>query len=508
LRTAGGIGCQACLPASWLSLSPLSGLRSWTHPDTFQYHLALPRLFLQAGRYQFIPTNASSGLYLGYDIFNVLFPWIAANPLVTFPIKVFNGLVGSLFFLSVFVVIKRFSRLEVTPWLALAVLFSTETATRWVDGKNDFPAAAAALIYIALATRVERRDWRTSSFLGCLAGWAVAVKITNAIFVGVFFLMDALSRRSIRNGLFFLVGVVLVVGPWVAFVWITRGNPFFPFMENPPEYIKHAWEVRGANGLRLGWRAFFENFVPLLLNKGRLISGGDSVGFPFLLSLVLAVGVWLPLLSRLARFRPIVLTGISVLLLLMVKEFEQRFLIRYVFASIGVVVAAGALVFEHLLHRVPRVIYSIIAGIAGLVIVFTGPVFSSMKTELLDGRDRGQFLSGKIGLPEYYAGRWSKVYMEAAQYVNSHARREDVIAVTDGMTYHFDIPSLNIHPLHSTYLRYDQLSPQEYNARLTDAGIRFVLIRTNGVHALTQQFVDTQADLIVSGEGITLYKVR
>ncbi len=213
------------------------GLVPPTARDELTHHLAIPRLYAEAGRIVEVPMAPYSyfpmlldmlytpWVYWGHDFVpkfvHALFGLLTGLSLYAYLSRRMNGvygLIGFFFFLSVPVVL----RLSHWAYVDLGLTFYTTAALlcllRWREEKNS-------------------RSWLIMAALS--AGFAVAVKPNGLVallllsFLFLFALASDPGRRASKVvseittfGLFSLLPVL----PWLAKNWAQTGNPFFPHL--------------------------------------------------------------------------------------------------------------------------------------------------------------------------------------------------------------------------------------------------------------------------------------
>jgi hypothetical protein len=208
-----------------------------TARDELTHHLAIPRLYAQAGRiievpmapYAYYPMLLdmlyTPWVHWGYDsipkLIHGLFAFLTGLSLYAYLSRRMNavyGLLGFFFFISVPTVL----RLSHWSYVDLGVTFYTTGSLlcllRWREEKNG----GRWLLLAALS-----------------AGFAVAAKPNGLVaWLLLFFLLLWVSVRETEKGwgkifaqcLLFAVVSALPYLPWLAKNWLQTGNPFFPLL--------------------------------------------------------------------------------------------------------------------------------------------------------------------------------------------------------------------------------------------------------------------------------------
>ncbi len=204
-----------------------------THWDVLAYHLAIPKLYLQAGRILEVP-------WLPHSHWPHLMELVYALPLAwgddLAPALVHAGL-GTLWIVSVFLAARRHAG-PTAAWIAAALLAAQPAVmetlgTAHADGALAMFHWAAALTVWELgrSPQTTPRAWIAA---GLLSGFGGAAKLHGAVlFLGLavwIFLSSSADRRArIRNTILFVAAGLAVLLPWYAKTWATAGNPLWPF---------------------------------------------------------------------------------------------------------------------------------------------------------------------------------------------------------------------------------------------------------------------------------------
>ena len=213
--------------------------------DVLEYHLQVPREWVQSGRIAFLPHNVYGNMPLGAETLAALtmalspgelgwwwgalagklvmagFAPLAAVLLVAAGRRFASpqaGIVAALIYLS-------------TPWIVLVsvnglnegviayyLLAAAYAAKLWLDAQQTDPAAARGYVWLA----------------GWMAGSAVACKYTSVVFVvmPLLVLVAVVSRRGglVRAVLAFVLAVTCACGLWLAKNGVQTGNPVYPLL--------------------------------------------------------------------------------------------------------------------------------------------------------------------------------------------------------------------------------------------------------------------------------------
>ena len=199
--------------------------------DSLTYHLAMPEIYLAAGRISYLPQNAYSGFP---QIVHMLYLWMLA--LGGKRAAVLGWGMGMLALLGVWGLVReKFNHRY--AWVTVASLlggFSLVSALSW--GYTDWPSMLAGISFlIVLTTWVEKRDIRMLLWLGVLGGVAVGIKYTNGILVIAGFLVIGWHERQILKAwlkamMVYCGAAIAVASPWLLRNWLATGNPIYPLL--------------------------------------------------------------------------------------------------------------------------------------------------------------------------------------------------------------------------------------------------------------------------------------
>lgn len=218
--------------------------------DVREYHLQVPKEFLQQGRITFVPHNVYANMPLGAEMLALVgmvlvddwfvgalvgklligcFAPLTALGLLAFGRRFVSpaaGIVAALAYISI-------------PWI---VMVSTQGLIDGVLGCYLFLAYYAAWLF----HNVRRQDSGSialAALAGAMAGSAVAVKYTGAVYclapLGVYFTFVALTslrtpnmdRKSAVQALAaFLLLACAACGPWLVKNAVLAGNPVYPLL--------------------------------------------------------------------------------------------------------------------------------------------------------------------------------------------------------------------------------------------------------------------------------------
>lgn len=215
--------------------------------DALAYHLQLPRQYLAAGNFLFIPENP----YWGHPQIVEMIYTLAMSIHRAETAAVINWWVGILVLLGTFSLVNsQVSRIipgasnsTSAGWISLASLlvgftFRYEMGWSYAD---LFCAVFGLGALIIFSIWLESRQSRWFVWTGIFCGLAMGVKWTSGVLTLGFFLAVLIFNIKDKNGwkdtllkLWFPGGaaVLLSISPWLLKNFIATGNPFFPYFLN------------------------------------------------------------------------------------------------------------------------------------------------------------------------------------------------------------------------------------------------------------------------------------
>ncbi|MDX1946599.1 MAG: glycosyltransferase family 39 protein [Pirellulaceae bacterium] len=209
--------------------------------DVREYHLQVPKEWLQSGQIEFLPHNIYGNMPLGGEMHALL-----AMALMPGEQGWFHGALAGKVVLASYASLTALAlycagRRLASSWAGL-VAAAVYLGHPWVvhvstSGLND--GALAANVFLAAYALWLARDGRASYLLsGLLAGAAAACKYPGLVFAVLPLVAWALLPADWRQlrfanlrwsaGLLFVSGALVAGGPWYAKNVAQTGNPFFP----------------------------------------------------------------------------------------------------------------------------------------------------------------------------------------------------------------------------------------------------------------------------------------
>jgi hypothetical protein len=284
--------------------------------DALMYHLQLPRLYLAAGRFEFIPSNP----YWGQpQLSEMVYTWAMAlrgNETATALSWMLMGvlLLGVLGSLT--------SRTNpASAWFAVAALlagYSFRGMMSWAYA-DGLAALFGLCVLVSLLAWQDRRQERWLLWVGVFAGFALWSKLTAGILlpvvvVAIFLFKGSDLRSKFRSSAQVVLIAVLVFSPWQLISALATGNPLYPHLWptawTSPQRLAYFTGQGSSPGWQLLWLPlavtwfgaeagqiagvfnYFSDFGPLLLLlavPGILINWRE---LPVRSSAVLLLGGW------------------------------------------------------------------------------------------------------------------------------------------------------------------------------------------------------------------------
>ncbi|MGA2111926.1 MAG: hypothetical protein ABSG98_07225 [Anaerolineales bacterium] len=259
LEACGGLGWLSffflCFVSAMSLMVALAPALEW---DALVYHLALPKLYLSAGRI-YLPEG---GFYFGMpELAEMLYLW-AMGLRSSSTAAVLGWEVGALAMVSLAgLAYRRISRPY--AWVAPAVLFSGATVSRMMGWAYEdlWTILFAVLLLLTLDLWLESssRQWLVVS--GVCAGMMIGTKYTAALVVlaaGLALLILSSPRSARALGIFWGTAL-LVAAPWLVRNGAFTGNPFFPLLIPTPQV--DALELRFFSAAGQSTRTLWDDLV-------------------------------------------------------------------------------------------------------------------------------------------------------------------------------------------------------------------------------------------------------
>ncbi|HOY64453.1 MAG: hypothetical protein BWY28_00482 [bacterium ADurb.Bin236] len=470
-----------------LLLVAVNIIRSFVPPsmfDSLSYHLAVPKIYLQTGKIEFIPTLLYSNFSLTAQM--LYMPAVAANAVETAALThtVFGVMTAAATFLWTR---KRFG--YQTALLASAIFYlnpivGNQSPMALVDLFTAFYGGCAALLIIG------DNDNSFESFsriaLGSLfAGIAVSVKWSCypvVLICGAWWLADSCIKSRKSKTPFPTIGRIIIVAalfacpniPYLIKNLVFTGNPVWPVFGGRDMDIESASMIMsgiaGFHGLgprdithflRLPYDVLvnewafgspispvFICFLPLYVISRKHAAASSMLAYSAIFVLF-----WFFLISPSLRFLLPVIPLLSIVVAITVRNLESRSLS---------LLCSGVLAF-HLFYGASMNFF----GGSGLI------------SEI-------PFLKGSVSQSEYLHNHPAPLGYSQLQWVNENAEENDIVLLGEIFLfgYYLDKPYFWGHPVFQARYKYREMNDSDdlYNALKKD-GITLIIFR-RGVNDL------------------------
>ncbi len=190
--------------------------------DSLSYHLALPKIYLEAQKIVPIRWAINANYPLNTEMIYLLGMFLECDRIPHW-INFFHGL---LVLLLLYQLSREYLGLNRNWSLFSLLLLSAQPLFHRVSGNGSTDLAVAASFLGAILTALNG-----SYFLsGCLAGISMSVKMTGIWMAFALFLTMLVTKTKARFLFHFALGALIFGFPWYLKNWITLGNPFWPYL--------------------------------------------------------------------------------------------------------------------------------------------------------------------------------------------------------------------------------------------------------------------------------------
>ncbi|MHC4661540.1 MAG: ArnT family glycosyltransferase [Planctomycetota bacterium] len=477
-------------------------------PDSLTYHLAAPKIFLQAGGTVFMPTVCQAnyplftemyyllGLALQGEILAKLFSWLFAWLLLGATWSLGHRLYG-----------RRAGSAAVLLIIAIPEV-SYQASIAYVDVATTAWLALAAYSCVRYA---EKNRAGAAVLAGIFTGLAASAKLPALLsfpFVAAALIIPAWRNSDAARGLFHavLAGVscLIIAGPWYVKNLVLAGNPVWPF----------------AYGI-FGGKFITGNMVATIRHEIAFFGEPKTI----------AAFLRFPI-KILHDFSPLLICGLPALILVREKRRSGIFLIvtAALFAGIffwitsqvrfmlvvGVLLAASCGPFfmqNDAPERTKRVTLFLAYGLLLLAAAFA--VYRVARHPV-----RRMLVEAKaFGSPEAYIAENVPEYMDYSEMNRTLPENARVLLLAES-PYYLDREWLFANPGMQAYIDFENLETQdELLGRLTEAGVTHVYINNNSRHishrpqtkAARKKFFDLEKKgkltAVFQRKGATLFEV-
>lgn len=266
--------------------------------DEIAYHLAIPKIYIGAGRIVNIPYIVHSNWPFGLEMIYTLALLLGPSG------EVLAHLMHWSLALLTAAGLWYFSTQErQTGGLLAAAVFLSIPAIKELAGASMVDVGLAAyswLAFVAWWRWRSQRDWRWLFLSGLLAGSAASLKLTGAAIVFLLSTMtlfvSSWARLKTRLTAAAAVGLIalIVVSPWFIKSWVFTGDPIYPF--GFKFFPSAQWDILGDRyhydylhsiNMPLTLTSYISGPVMLILFPQRF----DNLSLGFILALLIPFGL-------------------------------------------------------------------------------------------------------------------------------------------------------------------------------------------------------------------------
>ncbi len=455
--------------------------------DTLAYHLAVPKLWMQAGQIQYIPyIHHSNFPFTVEDLFLWGLTWGGPSGAKAFTLA---------FFIFGLIALFGFGRSKYGDlagwWSALA--FATVPVVLWESGTGyiDVPHGLFAGLGILYAARfVSTREDRSSLWLSAIClGFAAGTKYTGLqtiAIVGVILVVVLGLRKQAGEGFksAVLVGLVAmaIAGPWYLKTAILTGNPVYPFFFE--KLGGKNWDQRRADAYRNEQQNFGAGTVEtrhkptelgnailgLAYQPGRYVNPQEEKGNGTPLGAigcaVLAIALLWAISGAAGAFEGAVL-GVALVSMLMWFFLSQQS--RYVVPLCVPLAVLGGGAIKRLKAG------AALAAVIGIQAAYSLYLVYDQRFQV-----QSQAAFGKVSLEDYQTQ--TVAFYEASQAINKEVQNGKVALYDEVFGSFLDVPYVWANPPHSQIIPYDSLNTgAEYSDAMKKLGFTHIYISTSGV---------------------------
>lgn len=267
--------------------------------DSLAYHLAVPKLWLQAGEVHFIPTIHHSNFPFALDglyLFGLTWGGESAA-------KIFTWATLILGMIALYGVSRRWTN-PTTAWVA-PVLFAFAPVVLWESGTAYIDVghglyAGLAIAYLAEFVLRQKQNEQTAqlpTLVGILLGLTLGTKFTGIQVAIAALLVYVIAAKSQIKEFVKPAGVIAIVTVAVSGAWFVKttaytGNPVFPFFheqfqsphwdQKRADIYRHEQQTFGVGqGENRDWSQIGHAILGLAYQPGRYVNPAQQFGGGF-----------------------------------------------------------------------------------------------------------------------------------------------------------------------------------------------------------------------------------
>lgn len=448
--------------------------------DGLAYHLAMPKLYLEAGRIFYVPFSSHSNFPFTVEMLYTLGLGLGSIALA----KLFHLVFGVLAVTAIYLAARRHFG---SKWASLgALIFAGMPIVAWEATVAYLDLALALYTVLPAAAILAYSDTRDSKWLvlaAIAAGLAAGTKMTALASLAVFAVWAGLEfaagrdtkadkgrfiARTLKQSLIFGVIALVIAAPWYVKSYIHTGNPVYPFLYDT--FGGRNWSADLAERYRLSQEEFGvgHGAVDFLRAPWDLVFRSEKfydrpglhVG-PALLALLPLV---IPAALRDRKVLKIGLLSLTFFIIWFLLTQQSRYLIpAFSVAAIG---AAGVLsALPHLrFARIAAIAAALATWVISVIILF---MLALTVSQVSFGRE-----SYSAFLSEYLDN------YRAIEYINENTSGDSrVIVYGDTRGFYLDRDYLWGDTAHNALIPYDRIRDAvEFVSVLQNMGITHVLV--------------------------------
>lgn len=435
--------------------------------DSLAYHFAVPKLWIEAGRMEYIPfIHHSNFPFAVENLFAWGLQWGGEPGAKGFTLAY---LVFGL--LTVFGLARRLFGERTAGWAAIALagvpVVLWETGSGYIDVAHGL-FAGLGMVYLAQAA-IGRATWTLG---GLLLGFAAATKYTGlqsiiaAGLVAAVVLVVQKQAAGWRGWSLAAAIAIAVASPWYVRNVVETGNPVYPFFyERLGGADWDAWRADiyrneqqtfgvGRTGRGRAPTQLAAAVLGLAYQPGRFINPGQTEGRGFPMGAIGAGIIFVGLLglARILRITPgategpiLAMIGLSFVLWFFLSQ-QSRYIT-------SLVVPLAVLVAGWLARARPAMKW--VAGSAlALQAAYTFLLLGQVQTQ-----PQLEVVLGSVSADDYLSARVG--FYKPSRVLNEKVRGGKVALFDEVFGYFLDVPYVWANPGHSTRIRYDRLDDAE-----------------------------------------------
>lgn len=455
--------------------------------DSLAYHFAVPKLWIEAGRMEYIPfIHHSNFPFAVENLFAWGLQWGGEPGAKGFTL-------GFLVFglMVVFGLARRLFGPTYAGWAAVALagvpVVLWETGSGYIDVAHGL-FAGLGMVYLAQAASAEegrREDWLLG---GLLLGLAMATKYTGlqtAIAAGAVVSILLVRRKEQKRwlGLSLAAALAFLVGaPWYVRNGVETGNPVYPFFYERfggadwdawrAEIYRNEQQTFGVGRTERGRdpARFAAAVLGLAYQPGRYVNPGQTDGRGFPMGAVGAGIVFVGLLglARILRIAPNAAEG-PILGMIGISLVMWFFLSQQSRYATSLVVPLAVLAAGWLARAGPAM-----RGVAGVVLALQA-LYTFLMLGQLQTQAQLEVVLGRVSREDYLKARVG--FFEPSRVIDEQARGGKVALYDEVFGYFLDVPYVWANPGHSTRIPYERLDNGEAFAdEMTKLGFTHVYV--------------------------------